>query len=303
MRVVAVVAAAIAIVAALPGTRARAEDDPCPGYHGPTTGHISVPENPWKHREEVPIGVVPDDQNFDSSTPIYLTVTGPTGSFEVHGALPLVLKAAELPNGTYTVVGHWQVACIGDGSGNSVPGESSPFNIQIALPALERTPGIFTDPFHGRKSAQAVSVDAGQYCHDEANMYRDEPFSITAYYTTNGSAPTTTSPRFTDSNAHGCSVEPGTYKPRRHHIVRGRVSIGGDHTGQLGIGVRPPGKLRALIVARSGGEVVSAIRVRFVSSVGSVPAPGHGTQRYEQVKRDSGSCPVTCSGFYHSPRT
>jgi hypothetical protein len=291
------VVAVVIIVAALHASPARG-DDPCPGYHGPTTGHISVLENPWKHRDDLPIGVVPDDQNFDSSTPIYLTVTGPTGSFEVHGA-QLVLKAAELPNGTYTVVGHWQVACIGDGSGNSVPGESSPFDVQIAIPALARTPGIFTDPFHGRKSPQAVSVDGGQYCHDEANMYRDEPFSITVYYTTNGSLPLTTSPRFTDENAHGCSVEPGTYKRKVHRITRGPVTIGGDHTGQVGIGVKPPGKLRALIIARSGGEVVSAIRVRFVSSIGPVPAPGHGTQRYEQVKRDSGSCPVTCSGFHH----
>jgi hypothetical protein len=256
-------------------------------------------ENPWKHRSDAPIGIVVDDQNFDDTSTMYLSVTGPAGSFEVHQ--PLALKAAALPNGAYTIVGHWRVPCIGDGTGNSVAAQSDPFTWQLAVPPLRPTPGIFVDPLHGRKSFQGASVDAAQYCGDEANMYKDEPFSLTVYYTTTGAAPTPSSPHFVDENAHGCSVEPGSYRRKPHRMVRGRVSIGGDRTGHLDIAVRPPGNARALIVARSGGAVVSAIRVRFIASVGPKPAPGKGTQGYEQVKLDRGGCPVTCSTFHRSP--
>jgi hypothetical protein len=302
----ATAASTVALLGAQPPAVA---DNGCsdPGTPGSTSGSVSLPRpftSPWTIREADPTFFVQlQDQQVDSSSAT-LSITKPDGTTVVLRS-PFTLKIAGLPNGDYTVVAHWAEPCYGPDqypTGETVPAQTPPFTFTLAIPPPKHADARFFDVFRGAKF-HVGEISVGQYCNQDPDNYRDEPFTITAYFTTTGSAPTTSSPSFSDSSAHGCAIERGRERPRKHSrkFDHGLISAGGQNTGGFTFAVTPSARVRVLVVAKSGGEVVAAARVRFVPSVVHHTQPRHYSEKVEQAKTDSGTCPGGCSALRPSP--
>jgi hypothetical protein len=278
-----------------------------PATPGSTSGSVSLARpftSPWTNREADPTFFIQlQDQQVDPSSAT-VTVTKPDGAtIELHS--PFTLKIAGLPNGDYNVVARWPEPCYGPDpypTGETVPAQTSPFTLTLAIPPPKHSDARFFDVFR-RAKYSVGEISVGQYCSQDPVNYRDEPFTITAYFTTNGTAPTTSSSRFSDSSAHGCATDPAKVHRKKHSRTfdHGLVAAGGENTGGIVFSVKPPARVRVLVVAKSANQVVGAVRVRFVPSVLHHTQPTHYSEKVEQAKTDSGTCPGGCAALRPSP--
>ena len=290
---VLVAAAAVALGSA---SHTASADNGCddPYSPGPTGGHIDIP-SPWTNREAPPpIRVVLDDQMIDPSA-VTLTFTKPDGSsFDLQSSARL--DVAHLPNGFYKVQGHWQEPCYGElpDERPDRAGRDGGLHLDLQIPDLRSSDVRYYDEASG-KPAATTSFAATQYCNQDPPNYKDEPVTVTVYYTTNGRAPTTSSPHFSDSSKHGCFTDQ-TRRIREHNhrqtAAHGKLVMGGNGNASVLVHVNPRARVRMLAVGKSGGQIVTAIRVRFVPAVIRVHAgPKVIKEPAERVKADSGSCP------------
>ena len=135
-------------------------------------------------------------------------------------------------------------------------------------------------------------------CVDEAQYMVDEPFTVSVYFTTNGSLPTLGSPRRGLTVKRGCRDpvlnQPGPLaKNRSASPVKGVFVEWNLSAAGIYVWPQTPVRLvRALFVATSGAKVLGAMRVRFTHEpevIGGRSYPPNIVTRF-----DTGACPGGC---------
>lgn len=271
---------------------AQACDNPSESTGATNAGTAGVLGSPSVLTTQTPVVlVVARGQSEDYVRPgsTSFTVTGPSGTVtkpadQVAGNPESRLTLGLLPAGHYRFSVTWQVRTCDTPNGSLYElGDAGPVEFNVVAPGQRPTVAWNGHPGSGgiakgsSGKTQAASISGVIRCGDEQQASPD-PITFSVHYELGTKLPSESSPG--KSSTYRCPI---TSKHAATLFKKSWGSLGFDVYGG-GFSLFEGHTARVLMVVRSGGVAVAAIRVRIKPKAGSLT-----------MVPDAGPCPVTCA--------